>query len=374
MMNQAPARALISRRAFEQNIDVVRRHTDAQLMAIVKANGYGHGVELIAQWAWEAGIDWLGLAQIDEALALRQTHTHGHILAWIYAPGANFQRAIEQNIDLSVGAQWAIEEISAAARASGRPARIHIKVDTGMTRGGFDVAELPGVFEQVKKLAEAGIVEIVGLWSHLSCADDPVSDAVTDQQVERFEQARACAQQAGVTIPLCHLAASAGILWHPKTHYDMVRPGIVLYGLSPNPARATGTDLGLEATMTLEADIILTREVPAGVGVSYGHTFVTDRPTRLAVVPVGYADGISRHASNNLSVNANGHQAPIRGVVCMDQFVAEAPDAQAGDTVVLFGPADRGFLTADDWAQKTDTINYEIFCNLGPRIVRIPVD
>ncbi|USR79058.1 alanine racemase [Arcanobacterium pinnipediorum] len=374
MMNQAPARALISRRAFEQNIDVLRQHTDAKLMAIVKANGYGHGVELIAQWAWEAGIDWLGLAQLNEALALRQTHTHGHILAWIYAPGANFQRAIEQNIDLSVGSQWAIDEISAAARASGRAARIHIKVDTGMTRGGFDLGDLPDVFEQVKALARDGIVEVVGLWSHLSCADDRNGDAVTDQQVARFEQARAYARQAGVDIELCHLAASAGILWHRKTHYDMVRPGIVLYGLSPNPARASGHDLGLEALMTLEADVILTRDVPPGVGVSYGHTFVTDHHTRLAVVPVGYADGILRHASDKLSVTANDQQAPIRGVVCMDQFVIEAPQAQAGDTIVLFGPANNGYLTADDWAQKTDTINYEIFCHLGPRIARIPVE
>ncbi|WP_216400552.1 alanine racemase [Arcanobacterium phocae] len=374
MTNKAPARALISRRAFEQNVGVVRQHTTSKLMAIVKANGYGHGVELIAQWAWEAGIDWLGLAQLNEALALRQTHTHGHILAWIFAPGSDFQRAIEQNIDLSVGATWAIDEIAAAARACGRPARIHIKVDTGMTRGGFDLDQLPSVFARVKALAAEGIVDIIGLWSHLACADDPRSDAATTEQVECFEAAREHARQAGVTIPLCHLAASSGILWHPQTHYDMVRPGIVLYGLSPNPQCATASDLGLEPLMTLEADVILTREVPSGVGVSYGHTHITEQPTRLAVVPVGYADGISRHASNKLSVTLKGEQAPIRGVVCMDQFVVEAPTAQAGDTAVLFGPHKHGYLTADDWAEKTDTINYEIFCNLGPRIPRIPVD
>ncbi|QJC22266.1 alanine racemase [Arcanobacterium buesumense] len=374
MKNQAPARALISRRAFDQNIEVVRQHTDAKIMAIVKANGYGHGVELIAQWAWEAGIDWLGLAQLDEALALRHAHTHGHILAWIYTPGSDFQRAIEQNIDLSVGASWAIEEISQAARACGRPARIHIKVDTGMTRGGFDLHELPAVFDQVKALKEQGIVEIIGLWSHLACADDPDSGAVTAQQVDRFEQARRYAREAHVDIELCHLAASSGILWHPDTHYDIVRPGIVLYGLSPNPACASAEELGLSPVMTLEANVMLTRDVPAGVGVSYGHTFVSDHPTRLAVVPVGYADGISRRASNNLSVTLNDHQAPIRGVVCMDQFVVEAPQAQAGDRAVLFGPSAQGYLSADDWAAKTDTINYEIFCNLGPRIPRIPVE
>lgn len=374
MTSQAPARALISRRAFTQNIEVVRKHTDATLMAIVKANGYGHGVELIAQWAWEAGIDWLGLAQLNEALTLRQSHTHGHVLAWIFAPGADFQRAIEQNIDLSVGATWAIDEIEAAARACRRPARIHVKVDTGMTRGGFDLDQLPSVFARVKKLAAEGIIQIVGLWSHLACADDPHSDAATALQVDRFEQARSLAKEAEVEIPFCHLAASSGILWHPETHYDMVRPGIVLYGLSPNPAYVTGPELGLEPLMTLEANVILTREVPEGVGISYGHTHITDEPTRLAVVPVGYADGISRRASNALSVTLNGKQAPIRGVVCMDQFVVNAPHAHAGDTAVLFGPEHKGYLTADNWAEKTDTINYEIFCNLGPRIPRIPVE
>lgn len=225
-------------------------------------------------------------------------------------PGADFQRAIEQNIDLSVGATWAIDEIEAAARACRRPARIHVKVDTGMTRGGFDLDQLPSVFARVKKLAAEGIIQIVGLWSHLACADDPHSDAATALQVDRFEQARSLAKEAEVEIPFCHLAASSGILWHPETHYDMVRPGIVLYGLSPNPAYATGPELGLEPLMTLEANVILTREVPEGVGISYGHTHITDEPTRLAVVPVGYADGISRRASNALSVTLNGDQAP----------------------------------------------------------------
>lgn len=289
-------------------------------------------------------------------------------------PGADFQRAIEQNIDLSVGATWAIDEIEAAARACRRPARIHVKVDTGMTRGGFDLDQLPSVFARVKKLAAEGIIQIVGLWSHLACADDPHSDAATALQVDRFEQARSLAKEAEVEIPFCHLAASSGILWHPETHYDMVRPGIVLYGLSPNPAYATGPELGLEPLMTLEANVILTREVPEGVGISYGHTHITDEPTRLAVVPVGYADGISRRASNALSVTLNGDQAPICGVVCMDQFVVNAPHAHAGDTAVLFGPEHKGYLTADNWAEKTDTINYEIFCNLGPRIPRIPVE
>ncbi|MFY9262521.1 MAG: alanine racemase [Actinomycetaceae bacterium] len=373
-MTALPSRALISRSAFEHNLGVVRAKTDSKIMAIIKADGYGHGAVRIAQWAWEDGVEWLGLAQLSEGVWLRRQHPHGRVFSWIYSPGTDFVTPIELGMDISIGADWAIDEIAAAAREVGQPVRVHIKVDTGMARGGFDLDRLPEVLPRFKALADEGIFELVGLWSHLACGDMPSTSNYTEVQVAKFEQARMAVRDAGITVQLHHLAASSGVMWHPQTHYDMVRPGIMLYGLSPNPAEAYAHELGLRAVMQVEADLILARDVPAGTGVTYGHTYVTDKPTRLAVVPVGYADGIIRSSSNKATVTHRGRRAPIRGVVCMDQFVIEAPGAQAGDTVVLFGDANDGHETAERWAEIAGSIDFEIVCKIGERIPRISVD
>ncbi|MCI1676177.1 MAG: alanine racemase [Ancrocorticia sp.] len=368
-----PARADIDLAAFAHNLNVVRQSLDGQkIMAIVKADAYGHGRVECARTAIAHGADYLGVAQLGEAIELRKELGAGpRILAWIYAPGAPLAEAIRDGVDISVGAWWALDEVEKAAAQVGAPARVHLKVDTGMARGGFPLAEIPDAAQRLQKLERGGDVVVVGLWSHLARADEP-GGTFTDVQVERFEEARVAAAKAGLDIELHHLAATAGALWHPKARYDMVRPGIALYGLSPNPAWATARQLGLTAVMTLSGDVIVDRMVPSGTGISYGHTFITDKPMRVGVVPLGYEDGIDRKASNTAPLVINGQPACIVGRVCMDQFVTSLPDgAKPGDTAYLFGDEAAGLPTADDWAEAMGTIGYEVVTRLGARVPRV---
>lgn len=366
------SRALISRSALEHN--VARAREAGEIMAIVKADAYGHGLERIARWIAQTGVSWFGVAQLEEALRLREIlGPEPRILTWIYAPGAPLQRAIGAGLDISVGSPWSLDETAAAARALGQPARVHIKVDTGMARGGFSMRDLADAVPAIGSLIAEGAIEPVGLWSHLACADSPDA-AVTDQQTARFEEARGILAAAGIMPQLLHLAASGGNLWHPSTHYDLTRPGIMLYGVSPNADRASAHQLGLRAVMQLESELIVTREVPAGTGVSYGHTEYVQEDSELGVVPLGYADGIPRQASSRGEVSLGSERARIVGRVCMDQFVVRAPrGTTAGQTAVVFGDAANGFPTADDWGRAADTIGYEIVTRLGPRVARISV-
>lgn len=367
-----PAQAEIDLRAFAHNLTTVRGCLDGQkLMAVVKADAYGHGRAQCGRAALANGADYLGVAELGEALVLRsEVGPDARILAWIYGPGAPLARAVTENIDLSVGAWWALEETVAAARSTGTPARVHLKVDTGMARGGFPLGEIAEAAHALRTYEKDGLVRVVGLWSHLARADE-VGGTYTSTQVARFEEARAIVAHAGLEIELHHLAATAGALWHPEARYDMVRPGIALYGLSPNPQWATASQLGLSAVMTLSATLIVDRTIPAGTGVSYGHTAVSEKEMRVGVVPLGYGDGIDRHASNTAPIVINGHTTHVMGRVCMDQFVTPLPDgAKAGDTAYLFGDAKRGLPTADDWAGATGTIGYEVVTRLGARVPR----
>lgn len=371
-----PSRALISKSAFLHNLELLDSATKAGIIAIVKANGYGHGRDIVTDWLLDAGVRWLGVAQIAEAqtladrLAREGRLDEANILCWIYAPGSPFDQAIKSGIHISLGAPWAINEVAAAARATGITAKVHVKVDTAMARGGFSMNQLADAVDQIAALQAEGVFEVVGLWSHLARADEP-DCPLTAQQVQLFEEARRIA--APLHPQLLHLAASAGMLWHENTHYDLVRPGISLYGVSPNQEYRTALQMGLRAVMQLEADLIVVRDVPAGTGISYGHTYVTERPEHLAVVPVGYADGVLRSGSNRVKVWINGQLCPSRGRICMDQFVVEAPGAKEGDLAVLFGDEADGYLTANDWGAASGTIGYEVFTALGPRVHRIAV-
>ncbi|MGO1590645.1 MAG: alanine racemase [Ancrocorticia sp.] len=367
-----PARADIDLDAIAANLGVVREAVDGQkLMGVVKADAYGHGRAECAGALVSAGVDYLGVAQVAEAVALRDdVGPEPAILSWIYAPGADLREALAAGIELSVGAFWAIEQVADAARAVGATAKVHLKVDTGMARGGFNLWDLAEAAKDVRALVAEGVVVLQGLWSHLARADD-VECGLTEIQVDRFEQARAIVKDAGLSPVLCHLAASGGALWHPGARYDMVRPGIVLYGLSPNPDYRTASQIGLKAAMTLSADLIVDREVPGGTGVSYGHTAHTEGRTRLGVVPLGYADGIDRKASNAAPLVISGERTQIMGRVCMDQFVVRLPDeVRAGDRAWLFGDAGQGLPTADDWAGVMGTIGYEVVTRLGARVPR----
>lgn len=370
-----PSRALISKKAFVHNLRLARKWAkDAEIMAVIKADGYGHGAVEVGAWALGEGVNWLAVAQLGEAIELRKAlNRRGRMLALIAEPGAPFRQALELGIDLSVSASWALDEIVAAAIETGIPARVHLEVDTGMSRAGFLLPELKEIMPQFAAYVRGGLIRPVGLWSHLACADDPQSE-VTARQTAVFEEAREILREAGITVEFCHLAASGGILWHPQTHYSMVRPGCILYGISPEPKIATAEELGLRAVMKLEADVVSVRDVPAGTGVSYGHTAVLGETTRLATVPLGYADGIPRHASNTAEVVTGRRRCKVVGRICMDQFVIEAPQAVPGDTVTVFGDAKDAVPTADDWGAVCDTIGYEIVCRLGTRVPRYYVD
>ncbi|MDO4888259.1 MAG: alanine racemase [Actinomycetaceae bacterium] len=365
-----PAQASIDLTAIRDNLDLVRESIDGQaVMAVVKADAYGHGRGPVAKAALDRA-EYLGAAQLGEAIELRGEVGPGpKILAWIYGRDQSLDGALAADIELSIGAPWAIDALDEAVARTGIAARVHLKVDTGMARGGFNLGDIPDAARRLRRLEAEGKASVVGLWSHLARADEP-DCSLTARQIAAFEQARHAARDVGLKLRILHLANSAGALWHPAARYDMVRPGIVMYGLSPNPEEATARQMGLRAAMTLSASLIVDREVPAGTGISYGHTEVTESDGRLGVVPLGYGDGIPRAASSRAPVSIGGVRTPIRGRVCMDQFVVGLPSgAAAGDAVDLFGDGE-SLPTADEWAQACGTIGYEIVTRLGPRVPR----
>ena len=346
---------------------------EAQQMVVVKADGYGHGMVPVARAARAAGAGWLGAATHAEALALRESGDTGRLLCWLAAPGADFVPVLEADVDVAAYSVAQLEEICRAARDSGRTARVHLKLDTGLSRGGAPRAEWLEVVTAARAAEDEGTVVVAGLWSHLACSDEPEHPA-NAAQVEAFAEACALARDVGLRPEVRHLANSAGAILHPEARLDLVRLGIASYGLSPAPRVRTSADLGLVPAMTLSATVVLAKQVAAGDGVSYGHTFVAEEPMRVALVPLGYGDGVPRHASSRAEVQLDGLRAPVLGRICMDQFVVAAPEARAGDEAVLFGPGTRGEPTAQDWAQWCDTISYEIVTRTTGRQTRVWVD
>jgi alanine racemase len=368
-----PFVAEIDLAAVRSNVaELCRRAGDAAVMAVVKADGYGHGMLPCARAALSAGATWLGVAFVDEALALRAAGVDVPLLAWLISPNTDLRPAVAERIDVSVSAPWGLDLAAAAARESRRSIRLHLKADTGLGRGGAMPDEWPRLCEQAAKLAADGLVSIVGVWSHLAYADAPTHPTIARQQ-EAYERALAVAASFGVFPEVRHLANSAATLALPDTHYDLVRPGVAVYGLSPGPGVGRGADLGLRPAMRLRADVALAKRVPAGQGVSYAHRYTTPRETTLALVPLGYADGVPRNATNVGPVQIGGRRLCISGTVCMDQFVVDVGDlpVTAGDPVVLFGPGDDGEPTAQDWADVCGTINYEIVTRVGARVPRV---
>ena len=341
----------------------------AELMAVVKGDGYGHGMVPVAHAALHAGADWLGVCTLDEALALRAAGITAPVLAWLLVPGLPLHRGVAADVDLSAATPVAVAELVAAARTAGRPARVHLKVDTGLGRGGATGADWPALAEAAAKAAADGSLDVVGVWSHFASADAP-GDPSIDAQLAAFADALSVAERFGIHPRHRHLANSAALLTRPDSHFDLVRAGIATYGLTPIAGRAA--EFGLRPAMTVRARVMLTKRVPAGQGVSYGHTYRTARETTLAVVPLGYADGVPRAGSNRAPVWVAGKARPIAGRVCMDQIVVDCGDdpVAAGDVAVLFGDGTDAAPTADDWATACDTINYEIVTRMGS--VRVP--
>jgi alanine racemase len=343
----------------------------AAVMAVVKADGYGHGMLPSARAALDGGASWLGTAFLEEALALRAAGLTVPVMSWLAAPGEPLAEAVRADIDLSASAVWMLDELAAAARDAGKAARVHLKVDTGLSRAGATVTEWPDLVREALRRQAEGTIHAVGVWSHFARADAPTDPTVVGQ-VKVFREAVDVAERLGLRPELRHLANSAATLATPDAHFDLVRPGVSVYGLSPGPEVGDARELGLVPAMTLRASAALVKQVPAGSGVSYGHRYITPRDTTLALVPLGYADGIPRLATNTAEVLVGGRRRRIAGTVCMDQFVLDVEDdpVAAGDEIVLFGPGDRGEPTAQDWAEALGTINYEIVTRIGPRVRR----
>jgi len=367
------AEARIDLAAIRDNVAALAaRAGDAAVMAVVKADGYGHGLLPSARAAVDGGASWLGVTVVEEALALRRAGVDTRMLAWLNAPGEDWAAAIAADVDLSASDGWAVDEIAEAARRIDRAARLHLKVDTGLGRGGAMPQDWPDLVAAALKAQAEGVLQVCGLWSHFAYADEPGHRTIAEQ-VRVFSEAVELAERAGVRPEVRHLANSAATLLLPEAHFDLVRPGLSVYGLSPVPQVGGPEAYGLRPAMTLAARFILVKRVPAGHGVSYGHQYVTPRETTLGVVPLGYADGIPRHATNVGPLLAAGARRRIAGRVCMDQVVVDLGDdpAAAGDEVLVFGPGDQGEPTAQDWAQALGTISYEIVSRIGGRVPRV---
>jgi alanine racemase len=355
--------------AIRDNVALLRAGTTAEVMAVVKGDGYGHGMLPSARAALAGGATWLGVATLEEGLALRRAGIDVPVLAWLHSPGMPLHEGVTAGVDLSAGSLPLVDELVAAARRAERTAQVHLKLDTGLARGGVTPTEWPAVLEAAAKAQADGEIDVVGVWSHFVYADLPGHETI-DRQLAAFADGLAVAERFGISPRYRHIANSAATLTRPDAHFDLVRPGIAVYGLSP----VAGDTFGLRPAMTARARVALTKRVPAGQGVSYGHTYFTPRETTLALVPLGYADGVPRAASNAGPVQLGGKRRTVAGRVCMDQIVLDVGDdpVTAGDVATLFGPGDDGGPTADDWAEVVDTINYEIVTRFGSsRVPRV---
>ena len=358
------AEAIVDLSAIKHNVALLKERSGTNLLAVVKADAYGHGLIRVAEAALSAGASMLGVALLEEAITLREAGIKAPILAWLVQPGSDFKRAIDLDIDLAAGSLKALHEIQTAS--VNKKARVHLEVDTGMTRGGF-----LGEWSEITGDDVAGI-EIVGIFSHFARADEP-GEVQNIEQLKRFEAMVDTLRGFGFTNIIRHLSNSAATLTNPSAAFDMVRTGIAMYGLTPDVAMGSSRDFALRPAMQLRAALYLVKDVPAGTPVGYGATESTTRDTKLGVVAMGYADGIPRIA-RGAGIWINGERAPIIGRVSMDQFVVDlGPDSMAvsGDWVVVFGNGSHGEYTADDWGAASGSINYEIVTRIGPRVPRI---
>ena len=371
-IDPATASADIDLAAFRANVAALAAHVgDAALMVVVKADAYGHGTAACAREARIAGATWLGVATPTEALTLRATGDTGRLLCWLYGPTEDLSPLVAADVDVSASSAEDVSRLTAAAATAERVARVHLKVDTGLTRNGAPEAAWTELFAAAVEAEGAGALRIVGLWSHLAAADEPGHPSVP-LQLAAFDRAYAAARQAGVQPELRHLANSAGALVLPEARFDLVRVGIAAYGIEPAPGLAALAGVRLTPVMRLRAQLALVKEIEAGTGVSYGWTWTAPADTVVGLVPLGYADGIPRHAGNAAEVQVGGRRAPVRGRVCMDQLVVDLGSgsrAEPGDEVTLFGAGD-GAPTAADWAEACGTIGYEIVTRIGARVPR----
>ena len=368
------AAAVIDLSAIQANLATIRELAgNATVMAVVKADGYGHGMGPVARAARRVGTEWLGVALPSEALALRAMGDEGRILAWLWAPGdPDLPACVRAGVDLSVSSTWALAEVVEAARRVGARARVHLKVDTGLSRNGATLAQFPAVLDAALPAMADGMIEIEAIWSHLADADLPGSASVP-RQLERYLDSLEMAEGRGIRPRLRHLSNSGGLWAFPECRFDLVRTGIAMYGLTPDAGLGSAADLGLTPAMTLVARLAHVKGIEPGTSVSYGGTWTAADETAVGLVPIGYADGVPRAAGNRGRVAVGGRLVPIVGRVAMDQFVVDLGTRDlphVGDDVFVFGPGRHGEWSADDWASAVGTIGYEIVTRIGPRVQR----
>ena len=361
--------AFIDLDAITANAAALAAHVgDAQLMAVVKSDGYGHGMVPSALAAVAGGATWLGVVQLADAIALRQAGLTVPVLCLAAAPGQPHAAAIAAGVDLTAGTVPLIRLIADAAQQAGRPARVHLEADTGMGRGGATIADWPELVAAARRAETAGHIKIAGLWSHFACADMPGHQTIP-AQLAAFEAAVDLARRAGAEPEVRHMANTPATITLPESYYDLVRPGGAIFGLSTLPGGAPGW---LRPAMTVRARLIQAKRVPAGSGVSYGHRHVTGADATIAVIPLGYNEGVPRLASSTAQVLVRGRRFTIAGTVNMNHTMIDVGDlpAQAGDEVILFGPGDAGEPTAQDWADALGTLSYEIVTRFTGKIPR----
>jgi len=359
--------AVIDLAAIAHNTEVLAGYATSDLLAVVKADGFGHGIVPVAETALAHGATWLGVTSLAEAFQVRAAGITAPVLSWMHLPDQDFAPAIAADVDLSVSSPAHLAGITAGARRLGQPATVHLKIDTGLSRNGSWVDGWPDLVAAAARAQRAGLLRVAGVWSHLA-SSERIGDPSVPGQLRLFDEGLALARAAGLDPWVCHLANSAGILALPRSHHDLARAGIALYGVEPIDGRTHG----LRLAMTLRSRTIMVKRVPAGTGVSYEHEYVTDRATTLALVPLGFADGVPRRLGNRGEVVVGGVRCPIAGRVAMDQFVADLgdTDVRIGDDVVLFGPGTHGEPTAADWADWVGTNAHEILTGIGARVPR----
>jgi alanine racemase len=361
--------ALIDLDAIQANVVALCRHVGApQVMAVVKSEGYGHGMIETARASLAGGATWLGVVHVADAIELRRAGFAVPVLSLLGSPDAPHADAIRHDVDLTVGTAALIDQIALAAEGVGKPARVHLEADTGMSRGGATADDWAGLVHAALAAESAGLVRVAGLWSHFACADIPAHPSI-DAQLTAFREAVAFAERAGARPEVRHMANTPATLTLPQAYFDLVRPGGAVVGLSTLPG---GAPDWLRPAMTLRGRLIQVKRVPAATGVSYAHRYITEREMTLGLLPLGYNEGIPRHATNKGWLFLRGRRFRIAGTVNMNQIILELGDerAEAGDEVVLFGPGDRGEPTAQEWADLLGTLSYEIVTRFTGKVPR----
>lgn len=365
-MGHRPTVAMVDLEAIRHNIGVLKPER-AEVMAVVKANGYGHGSVQVARAALSAGATWLGVALVEEGIALRDAGITDRILVLSEFPPGSEKEALAAGLIPTLYTEDGLRRLAEAAGSIGRSIGVHVKVDTGMHRVGIDPDQVPPF---VSSLRDSGL-ELEGLWTHFAKSEE-TGDPFTSSQLERFDGVSAVLREGGTVPRYRHAANSAAIMSRPDSHLDLVRLGIAMYGLCPGPALLAEACSALRPAMSLKSAVTLSKRVPAGEAISYGQRYTLQRASTIATVPVGYADGYSRLLSDKAEVLIRGRRYPVAGTVTMDQLMVDCGDdpVEAGDEVVVMGKQAREQITADDLAAWMGTINYEVVCAMSERVPR----